>query len=103
MCDITISQMNRVFQEIEKVIRHEPDYVSVDEMLDIAHIAGAGKIGASIPHYSIDRIAFASADSRNRWDSPGGISADICRLHCASKLGECPAQTSEQCRLGCNQ
>lgn len=50
MCDITIAQMNRAFLEIEKVIRHELEYVSVDDMLDIAHIAEPGNIGVSIIH-----------------------------------------------------
>lgn len=48
MSDITIAQMNRAFLEIEKVIRHELEYVSVDDMLDIAHIAEPGNIGVSI-------------------------------------------------------
>ena len=50
MSDITIAQMNRAFMEIAKVIRHELEYVSVDDMLDIAHIAEPGNIGVSIVH-----------------------------------------------------
>ena len=63
MSDITIAQMNRAFLEIEKVIRHELEYVSVDDMLDIAHIAEPGNIGVSIVRSMNTYDAFVSMNS----------------------------------------
>ena len=63
MSDITIAQMNRAFLEIEKVIRHELEYVSVDDMLDIAHIAEPGNIGVSIVRNINTYDAFVSMSS----------------------------------------
>ena len=63
MSDITIAQMNRAFLEIEKVIRHELEYVSVDDMLDIANIAEPGNIGVSIVHNINTYDAFVSMNS----------------------------------------
>jgi hypothetical protein len=37
--------MSRAIQELENIVKDEKDYITIAEMLDLAHIAEAGSLG----------------------------------------------------------
>ena len=45
MSSITVTQMSKAIQELENIVKDEKDYITIAEMLDLAHIAEAGSLG----------------------------------------------------------
>ena len=45
MSNITLSAVTKAMETLESIVRAEKDYITIAEMLDIAHIAQAGALG----------------------------------------------------------
>ena len=45
MSNITLSAVTKAIETLESMVRAEKEYITIAEMLDIAHIAEEGAIG----------------------------------------------------------